>query len=69
MKRIEVKRTIQNSDFYVALQRKLIFFKVTCCLSLWLLRKPHLKLFSTEKKKEKGTITVICGTVWARWEK
>lgn len=53
MKRIEVKRTIQNSDFYVALQRKLIFFKVTCCLSLWLLRKPHLKLFSTEKKKKK----------------
>lgn len=65
MKRIEVKRTIQNSDFHVALQRKLIFFKVTCCLSLRLLRKPHLKLFSTEKK-EKGTITVICGAVWAR---
>lgn len=68
MKRIEVKRTIQNSDFHVALQRKLIFFKVTCCLSLRLLRKLHLKLFSTEKK-EKGTITVICGAVWARWEK
>lgn len=51
MKRTEVKWTIPNSDFHVALQRKLIFFKVTCCLSLWLLRKLHLKLQHRKKKK------------------
>lgn len=42
-----------NSDFHVALQRKLIFFKVTCCLSLWLLRKPHLKLQHIKKTGKK----------------
>lgn len=47
----EMNRT--NSDFHVALQRKLIFFKVTCCLSLWLLRKPHLKLQHRKKKRKK----------------
>lgn len=53
MKRIEVKWTIPNSDFHVALQRKLIFFKVTCCLSLWLLRKLHLKPEHRKKKKKR----------------
>jgi len=58
---------MQDADFHVALQRKLIFFKVTCCLSLGPLIKPRLKLFSTGEK-EKGAITVICGTLWPRRE-
>lgn len=48
MKRIEVKWTIQNSDFHVALQRKLIFFKVACCLCGFY--ESCIWNFNTEKK-------------------